>query len=378
METPRQRPFNFSAGPSCLPCACLEAISGEFTNWQGTGFSVVEQSHRSPTWESKMDEVHTRLRALLSIPDSFTILFMAGGGSLQFSAVPFNLLGDAATVDYFVTGHWSNVAYEECKRLNFSGVEVHLVVPPPKGMATDIPSEDEWSFSDDAAYCFICSNETIEGVQFKEFPRAPVPLVIDMSSDFLARPIEDWSNIGCIFAAAQKNFGIAGMSVVIVRSEWLMRQLKPFCPLTLDYRTQAKCLSMYNTPPVFPIYVASVVFKWIEEQGGVEVLQTVNREKAVKLYEAIHRSVWFENRVQINVRSDMNIPFFRKASRRRDDKIDGLFVSFCEKRGIVNLQGFRTVGGYRASIYNAMPMEGVEALVKAIEDFPGFREGTEN
>jgi phosphoserine aminotransferase len=322
-----------------------------------------------------MDDARNRLRGLLNIPDSFTILFVAGGGSLQFSAVPFNLLGDAPVVNYFVSGYWSNLAYEECKRLDFPGVEVRLVAPLPKGMATDIVSKDMWQFSDDAAYCYICSNETIEGVQFKEFPAAPSPLVIDMSSDFLSRPINDWSNIGCIFAAAQKNFGIAGMSVVVVRSELLNRRLKPFCPLTLDYRTQAKCTSMYNTPPVFPIYVANVVFKWIKTQGGVEEVQRINREKALRLYAALDRSQCFENRVQTSVRSEMNIPFFRIANHSmRDDQKDAIFVKFCEKRGLLNLKGFSTVGGFRASIYNAMPIEGVNALISAIGDFPDFAE----
>jgi phosphoserine aminotransferase len=351
----------------------VETISNEFFDWKGTGFSVFEQSHRSLSWETEMDDVRNRLRSILNIPDSFAVLFMAGGGSLQFSAVPFNLLGDAPTVDYFVTGHWSNLAYEECKRLDFPGVDVRLVATPPKGMATDIASKEGWTFSDDAAYCYVCSNETIEGVQFKEFPDAPAPLVIDMSSDFLSRPIKNWSNVGCIFAAAQKNFGIAGMSVVIVRCDLLGRKLKPFCPLTLDYRIQMKCGSMYNTPPVFPIYVANVVFKWIEEQGGVEEVEKINEVKAKKIYSAIEESRWFENTVAQAVRSDMNIPFFRAGTDgMRDDVTDAAFLKFCEKRGLMNLKGFGTVGGYRASIYNAMPMEGVEALAKAIRDFGGF------
>jgi phosphoserine aminotransferase len=255
--------------------------------------------------------------------------------------------------------------------LNFPGVEIRLVAPPPEGIATDIASKDKWRFSSDAAYCYICSNETIEGVQFKEFPAAPSPLVIDMSSDFLSRPINDWSNIGCIFAAAQKNFGIAGMSVVIVRSELLNRPFKPFCPLTLDYRTQAKCASMYNTPPVFPIYVANIVFKWLKAQGGVAEVQRVNQKKAEQLYAALDRSSCFENIVHPSVRSDMNIPFFRIGSHNmRDDAMDGIFVQFCEKRRLLNLRGFSTVGGFRASIYNAMPIEGVNALIRAIDDFP--------
>jgi phosphoserine aminotransferase len=370
--------FNFSAGPSCLPRECVETLADEFLDWKGTGFSVCEQSHRCALWQAEMDDVRGRLRSLLNIPDTFHVLFVAGGASLQFSAIPFNLIGDAPAVDYFVTGHWSNLAYEECKRLNFPGVEARLVTTPPKGMATDIPSKDKCTFSDDAAYCYLCSNETIEGVQFKEFPDAPAPLVVDMSSDFLSRPIKNWSKIGCIFATAQKNFGIAGMSVVIVRSDLLSRELKPFCPLTLDYRIQAKCGSMYNTPPVFPIHVAHVVFEWLEAQGGIEAVQRVNQEKAAKLYAAIDRSRIFENRVAEAVRSDMNIPFFRISGDEAMNKaIDIVFLRFCEKRGLVNLAGFASVGGFRASIYNAMPLEGVEELVRAIEEFPGFPKRTQ-
>jgi phosphoserine aminotransferase len=261
MKSSSRKVFNFSAGPSCLPRECTETFVNEFLDWKGTGLSVVEQSHRSVPWEEEMEDVKHRIRSLLNIPDSYSVLFIAGGASLQFSAIPFNLIGDATAVDYFVTGHWSNLAYEECKRLDFPGVEVRLVAPPLKGMATDIPAKERWQLSENAAYCYICSNETIEGVQFKEFPETPSPLVIDMSSDFLSRPIKNWGNIGCIFATAQKNFGIAGMSIVIVRSDLLNRCLKPFCPLTLDYRIQLKCKSMYNTPPVFPIYIANVVFK---------------------------------------------------------------------------------------------------------------------
>jgi phosphoserine aminotransferase len=270
------------------------------------------------------------------------------------------------------------LAYEECKRLDFPGVDVGLVATPAKRMATDIAPSEQWTFSDDAAYCYIFSNETIEGFQFKEFPDAAAPLVIDMSSDFLSHPIKNWSNVGCIFAAAQKNFGIAGMSVVIVRSDLLGRKLKPFCLLTLDYRVQVKCASMYNTSPVFPNYVANVLFKWIEEQGDVEEVQRIDEVKADKVYAAIEESRWFENRVAQAVRSDMNIPFFRAGTDGiRDDATDAAFLMFCERRGLVNLKGFATVGGYRASIYNAMPMEGVDALVKAIRDFPGFTRPSE-
>jgi phosphoserine aminotransferase len=263
--------------------------------------------------------------------------------------------------------------------LDFPGVEVRLVVPQPKEMSTSIPSKAEWTLSEDSAYCYICSNETIEGVRFKEFPETSVPLIIDMSSDFLSRPIKKWSKIGCIFASAQKNFSIAGMSVVIVRSDLLTRNLKPFCPLTLDYRVQVKFASMYNTPPVFPIYIANVMFKWLDKRGGVEVMQRINHEKARKLYAAIDRSRFLENRVPEGIRSDMNIPFFRVSSDSAMDKAtDSIFANFCAKRGLVNLSRFASGGGFRASIYNAMSEDGVHELVKAIDEFPRFEKMDED
>jgi phosphoserine aminotransferase len=353
---------------------CLLAAQDDILDWKGTGLSVLETSHRSKPWGALMDEARARLRYILNVPRTHTILFVAGGASLQFSAVAFNFLGEATKVDYLVTGHWSQLACDECERLNFPGVTVNLVIPKLKGLATDIPARDTWNVSEDAAYCYMCSNETIEGVQFKDLPNVPAPLVIDMSSDFLSRPISNWSKIGCIFACAQKNFGIAGMSVVIVRSDLLSRPVKPFCPLTLDYRIQEKHASMYNTPPAFPIYFANNVFKWIQEKGGVEAIQKVNRQKAAKLYEAIEHSDHFVCPVAKAVRSEMNVPFFRKTDDgQRDDAVDAQFLDFCAKRNLRTLKGFGSVGGYRASIYNAMPMEGVEALVQAIQDFPGFR-----
>jgi phosphoserine aminotransferase len=272
-----RRPFNFSAGPGCLPIECLLTAQNGIIDWKGTGMSVLETSHRSADWDAQMDEARSRLRALLNIPQSHIILFVAGGASLQFSAIPFNFIGEFTKVDYLVTGHWSNLAYEECKRLSFSGVNVHIVAPIPKKASTSIQPKQTWTVSDDAAYFYMCSNETIEGVQFREFPNVPAPLVIDMSSDFLSRPINNWQRIGCVFACAQKNFGIAGMTVVIVRNDLLQRPLLPFCPLTLDFRIQEKHSSMYNTPPTFPIYFANLVFKWIQERGGVHEMQRINR-----------------------------------------------------------------------------------------------------
>jgi phosphoserine aminotransferase len=320
-----------------------------------------------------MDEARTRLRDILDIPTSHTILFVAGGASLQFSAIPFNLIGDAQQVDYVVTGIWSNRAYEECKRLNFPGVRINLVTPLPEIPTTRVPQRETWTVSPEAAYCYICSNETAEGVQFKEFPTVPSPLVIDMSSDFLSRPIDNWEQIGCIFACAHKNFAVAGMSVVIIRNDLLNRPPKLFCPLTLDYRIQKKHESMYNTPPGFAIYFANNVFKWIQGRGGLVAVQKVNHEKASRLYRALDNSVHFVNKVHHPARSIMSVPFFRWTDDgERDEQIDDQFLDFCAKRNLQTLKGFATIGGFRASIYNAMPLEGVEALAQAINDFPGF------
>ena len=337
--------------------------------------SVLECSHRSPLWSSEHHDVYNRLRRLLNIPPNFEILFLAGGGSLQFSAIPFNLLGDFTKVDYLITGTWSKKAYEECKRLDFDNVEVHSVAPLPLPTnPTDLPDTTKWQFSEDAAYCYICQNETIQGIQFKTLPDAPSPLVVDMSSDFLSRPITEWNKIGLCFACAQKNFGCAGMSVVIVRKDLLNRKVAKHCPLTLDYRVQVKHMCLYNTPPTFSIYLSNLIFKWIEDQGGIEVIAKRNVEKARRLYEAIDKSKHFENRVNPAVRSDMNCPFFRRPDgyETQRPELDKKFLEFAEARKLVSLKGHADVGGFRASIYNAMPEEGVEELIKAIEEFEGF------
>jgi phosphoserine aminotransferase len=365
--------FNFSAGPAVIPSDCLHQVASEITNWQDTGMSVLEISHRSREWMAENADVVVRIRSLLKIPDDFEIVFVAGGASLQFSAIAFNFLGDAKTVDYLVTGTWSQKSYEECKRLDFPGVEVNLAAPLPPANPIDIPNRASWKTSPDAAYFYICLNETIQGIQFPDLPDVPAPLVVDMSSEFLSRPINDWSKVGCAFACAQKNFGAAGVSIVIIRKDMLDRPLKPFCPVTLDYRVQVQSKSLYNTPPTFGIYLSNLVFKWVEKQGLAE-LAKVNEEKARRLYKAIDLSPFFENKVKKDARSNMNIAFFRRPDGYtvKDKALDARFLKFAEERGLVSLAGHASVGGFRASIYNAMPAEGVDALVKAIEEFPGF------
>jgi phosphoserine aminotransferase len=321
-----------------------------------------------------MEDTVSRIRRLLQIPDEFSILLLAGGASLQFSAVPLNLIGNAAKVDYLVTGNWSQKAFDECRRLAFPGVEVHSVAPLPlPANPTNIPDPSTWGPSPDAAYCHICINETIQGIQFQELPDVPAPLVIDASSEFLSRRITEWHKVGVIFACAQKNFGIAGFTVVVVRTSLLDRPPKQPCPVTLDWRVQLKHKCLYNTPPTFPIYFGNLVFKWLEAKGGVEEIEKVNRAKAAKLYQVIDQSPHFENRIDPRVRSVMNVPFFRTGGyESRNAAVDRAFLDFCLARNLMALTGHQAVGGFRASIYNAMPEAGVDELVRAIREFGGF------
>jgi phosphoserine aminotransferase len=368
------RSFNFSAGPAAVPLECLEQAARDLPNWNSVGCSVIELSHRSSPWSREMADTTNRIRRLLNIPGEFSILLLSGGASLQFSAVPFNLIGNATKVDYLVTGNWSQKAYEECKRLAFPGVEVRSVGPlPVPANPTNVPDPSSWDPAPDAAYCYMCVNETIQGIQFRELPNVPTPLVIDASSEFLSRPITEWEKIGALFACAQKNFGVAGFTVAVIRTSLLERPLKPLCPVTLDWRVQLKNKCLYNTPPTFAIYFGNLVFKWIEAKGGVEAIEKTNRAKAAKLYQAIDESPYFENRVEVEARSVMNVPFFRKGGYEvRDNAIDQVFLDFCTSRNLASLGGHQAVGGFRASIYNALPEEGVDALVTAIKEFGGF------
>ena len=368
-----ERVYNFSAGPAAVPLECLETAASEMTNWQGTGMSVIEISHRGKAWSAEQKDAEERLRSILNVPENFKILFLAGGASLNFSAIPFNFLGDYKKVDYLVTGTWSNKAYQECVRLNFPGVDVHLVAGKPETNPIDVKPRDQWEVSEDAAYFYYCDNETIQGIEFTKLPDVPAPLVIDMSSNFLSKPITEWNKIGCVYACAQKNFGCAGMSVVIVREDMLERPLKPFCPITLDYRIQVKNGCMYNTPPTFSIYFANLIFKWIQKQGGLEVMDALNKKKSAKLYEAVDKSPHFVNRIKPEWRSRMNVPFFRPDGyENKDVEKDAKFVNYCAERKLLTLKGHATVGGFRASIYNACPEEAVDALIKAINEWQGW------
>jgi len=342
------------------------------TNWRNSGMSVIEVSHRGKHWEAEMKEANDRLRHLVGVPENFEILFVAGGASLQFSAIPMNILGNAKRVDYLCTGTWSQKAWEECKRL-FPNVEVKSVAGKPPANPIDVPAREKWDVSPEAAYFYYCNNETIQGIQFQNLPDVPAPLVIDMSSDFVSGPITGWEKIGLIFACAQKNFGVSGMSVVIVRKDLLERPLCPYCPITLDYRTQIKNDCMYNTPPTFSIYFANHIFKWIEERGGLAAIYQYNKEKAARIYAAIDNSPHFVNKVKPEWRSIMNIPFFRPNGYEvKDADLDNKFLNYCTAKKLLTLKGHVSVGGFRASIYNACPEEAIDTLIKAIQEFQGF------
>jgi phosphoserine aminotransferase len=368
-----ERVYNFSAGPACVPLECLERAASEMTNWRNTGMSVIEVSHRSKPWMAEQKEAGERLRSLLNVPENFHILFVAGGASLQFSAIPFNFIGDHKRVDYLCTGTWSKKAFEECKRLGFPDVDVHSVAGAPAKNPTDVAPRDTWDCSSEAAYFYMCDNETIQGIEFKQLPDVPAPIILDCSSNFLSRPITEWNKLGVVFACAQKNFGLSGMSVVIVRKDLLERPVKPFCPITLDYRIQVKHECMYNTPPTFAIYFANHIFKWIEEKGGLAAMDELNKKKAAKLYKVIDENPNFVNKIKPEWRSRMNVPFFRPDGYENYDlEKDAKFVSYCTERKLLTLKGHVSVGGFRASIYNACTEEAVDALIKALNEWPGF------
>ena len=289
--TGAHRVFNFSAGPAALPLEVLERARDEMLDYRGTGMSVMEMSHRSKAYIEIAERAEADFRALLGVPDDYAVLFLQGGATLQFSMVPLNLLGDRTRADYVNTGSWSTKAIKEAKRF----CEVNVVASSEASNFTEIPDPARWSLSEDAAYLHLCSNETIGGVQFHEFPEVPVPLVVDMSSDILSRPV-DVSRFALIYAGAQKNIGPAGLTVVVVRRD-LLGRARPNTPSMLDYAVHAEADSMSNTPPTYAWYLAGLVFEWLKAQGGVEGIQAVNQRKAAKLYSALDSSNFYRSPV---------------------------------------------------------------------------------
>ena len=353
------RVYNFSAGPAMLPQAVLERAREEMLDWRGSGMSVMEMSHRGKEFMSIAEQAEADLRELMGIGDDYAVLFLQGGASTQFSAVPMNLLRGKHKADYINTGAWSKKAIAEGKRY----AEVNVAGSSEDSRFTTVPKQADLKLDPEAAYVHYTPNETIGGVEFPYVPETgDVPLVADMSSTILSRPI-DVSKYGVIYAGAQKNVGPAGLTLVIVRKE-LMGQPLDCTPTMLNWQVQADNGSMYNTPPTYSWYLAGLVFDWLKQMGGLEKMAEVNKRKADKLYAAIDGSDFYHNPVDPACRSWMNVPF-----TLADPDLDSVFLEEAKAQGLTTLKGHRSVGGMRASIYNAMPEEGVDALVAFMADF---------
>lgn len=352
--------YNFASGPAVLPQDVLREVQAELLSWGGRGFSVMETSHRTPEFVALVEESEALLRELLGIPKNYRVLFMQGGGHQQFAMVPLNLLGAKTEADYIVTGHWTEKAAEEARRY----CNVHVAADTLSEGAVRVPAQSELKLRAQAAYAYYCSNETIHGVEFDHVPDSgTVPLVVDASSNFLSRPL-DVAKHGIVFACAQKNFGPAGLTVAIVRED-LIGHCSPRWPTMLDYKTYADARSLWNTPATFALYVAHKVLRSFKQLGGVAAIEKRNIEKAALLYRSIDESGGFYfNCVQPQFRSRMNVPF-----SLRDDKLNPVFLQAAAEQGLVQLAGHRAVGGMRASLYNAMPLEGVQALTRFMNEF---------
>jgi phosphoserine aminotransferase len=352
------RAYNFCAGPAALPTAVLERAERELADWHGKGLSIMEMSHRSPEFVSVAEKAEADLRQLLTIPDNYSVLFLQGGASLQFSAIPLNLLGAGQTADYIDTGIWSQKAIEEARRFG----NVNVAASSKANGYTQVPAQSEWNLTEGAAYLHYTPNETIGGLEFDFIPDVNVPLVADYSSSILSERL-DVSKFGLIYAGAQKNIGPAGLTIVIVRND-LMGKAQAGIPALMDYAAQAKNGSMINTPPTFGWYLAGVVFEWLLEQGGVDAMQQINQQKAELLYGYIDQSDFYANPIAKANRSRMNVPF-----TLADSSLEKTFLTESEAAGLLNLAGHRSVGGMRASIYNAVSLEAVQALISFMDDF---------
>jgi phosphoserine aminotransferase len=350
------RIFNFSAGPAMLPAEVLSRAGDEMLDWHGSGTGVMEMSHRGKEFMSIAAEAERDLRELLAIPANYKVLFLQGGATLQFAQVPMNLLRGKGKADYVVTGEWSKKAVKEAKNY----CDIAIAASSEDRNFTYAPKQ--WNVRPDAAYVHYCSNETIGGVEFHEIPSSEIPLVADASSHFLSRAL-DVSKFGLIYAGAQKNAGPAGLTFVIVRDE-LIGKAQKGTPTVMDYKLQADADSMLNTPATYAMYIAGLVFKWLKALGGVKEIEKRNIEKAKLLYDLLDSSAFYSNPVAQEDRSRMNVPF-----TLRDPKLDEEFLRGAAKQGMVQLKGHRSVGGMRASIYNAMPIEGVQCLVQYMKDF---------
>lgn len=353
------RVFNFSPGPATLPEAVLRQAADEMLDWHGSGMSVMEMSHRGKEFISIHAEAEALLRELMGIPANYKVLFMQGGAIGENAIVPMNLIGATGRADYVLTGDWSKKSFKEAQTYG----KMNVAATAEASKFTAIPKQAEWKLDPGASYVHICSNETIGGVQFHWTPdTGKVPLVADMSSDILSRAV-DVGRYGLIYAGAQKNMGPSGLTVVIVREDLLGHAL-PVTPSAFNYKLQADNDSMYNTPPTYAIYIMGLVLRHVKAMGGMQAVEAHNREKARILYDFLDGSSFYRNPVAGEDRSLMNVPFWLK-----DAALDEAFLKGAQARGMIQLKGHRSVGGMRASIYNAMPIEGVQALVKYMKDF---------
>ena len=353
------RVFNFSAGPAVMPEDVLRTAAAEMLDWHGSGMSVMEMSHRGKEFISIYEKAQADLRALLNVPTSHKILFLQGGAIAENAIVPMNLLLGRSTADYVNTGEWSKKSIKEAKKY----CTVSIAASSEDKNFTYVPARESWKLTKDAAYVHVCTNETIGGVEYQWMPdTGDVPLVADMSSHILSRVI-DVSKFGVIYGGAQKNMGPAGLTLVIVHEDLLDRAL-PITPTAFHWKEQAAADSMVNTPATYAIYVAGLVFEWLKAQGGVEAIERKNIAKAMLLYDYIDATSFYANPVRKEDRSRMNVPF-----RLADESLDEAFLKGAKERGMIQLKGHRSVGGMRASIYNAMPIEGVRALVDYMREF---------
>ena len=353
------RVYNFSAGPAVLPEKVLQEAAVEMLDYNGTGMSVMEMSHRSKAFEDIIKTAEKDLRELMDIPDNYKVLFLQGGASQQFAMIPMNLMKNKVA-DFIVTGQWAKKAYQEAAKYG----KVNKIASSEDQTFSYIPDCSDLPISEDADYVYICENNTIYGTKFKTLPNTKgKTLVADVSSCFLSEPV-DVTKYGIIYGGVQKNIGPAGVTIVIIREDLITENVLPGTPTMLTYKTHADAASLYNTPPAYGIYICGKVFKWIKEMGGLEAMKVHNEKKAKILYDYLDESKLFKGTVVKEDRSLMNVPFVTG-----DAELDAKFVEEAKEAGFENLKGHRTVGGMRASIYNAMPIEGVEALVEFMKKF---------
>jgi len=356
------RPYNFSAGPAAMPEEVLTQAAAEMLDWHGSGMGVMEMSHRGQEFGRIYEEAEADLRELLAVPAHFKLLFMQGGGLAENAIVPLNL-SRGATANFVITGSWSQKSYAEAAKY----CTAHEAANTQSSGHTTLIDPAHWQLSADSAYVHICSNETINGVEYHELPDlkalgCDAPLVVDFSSHVASRTV-DWTRVGLAFGGAQKNLGPAGLTLVVVREDLLDRAL-PICPSAFTYKTVADNQSMFNTPPTYSMYIAGLVFKWLKAQGGIAAMEARNIAKAQLLYDTIDSSSLYFNRVAAQCRSRMNVPFYL-----RDERLNEAFLNGARAHGLLQLKGHKSVGGMRASIYNAMPIEGVQALVAYLHAF---------